>query len=334
MASLPDPTPSLVDRFGRRVSYVRLSVTDRCDLRCVYCMSEQMTFVPRAQLLTLEELAVIGRSFVELGVNKIRITGGEPLVRRDVLKLFQELGQLSGLKELTLTTNGTQLDRLAVPLREAGVRRVNISLDSLDPERFRRISRVGDLGKVLRGIEAAQAAGFDRIKLNTVAIQDRDNDEVLALLEFALERNLDIVFIEEMPFGAGADPERGYLLNSAVQEIIRNHYDLLQTTENTGGPATYFRIPGKMSRVGFISPHSHNFCASCNRVRVTTEGRLLLCLGQEHSVDLKQVLRRYPGDSERLKQTLIGAMQIKPWGHEFDPTGRTAPIRAMSMTGG
>jgi cyclic pyranopterin phosphate synthase len=326
----------LVDRFGRHVTYVRLSVTDRCDFRCVYCMSEHMTFMPRAQLLTLEELATVGQAFTELGVTKIRITGGEPLVRRNVLSLFQRLGQLPGLHELTLTTNGSQLSSLAAPLRAAGVRRVNISLDSLRPERFRAITRVGDLARVLEGIEAARRAGFEKIKLNVVPMKQRNDDEILDLVEFALSRSLDISFIEEMPLGEIDDHDRAsvYMSSDEVRERIRTRFELTPTSERTGGPARYFRIPGSGTRVGFISPHSHNFCDTCNRVRVTTEGRLLLCLGQEHSVDLRHALRAHPNNMERLKRTIVEAMQIKPKGHEFNLGAKPIIFRHMSVTGG
>jgi GTP 3',8-cyclase len=336
MDSAPGTAGSLVDRFGRRVTYVRMSVTDRCDFRCVYCMGEDMNFLPRAQVLTLEEMAILGQAFTELGVDKLRITGGEPLVRRNVLSLFERLGQLPGLRELTLTTNGSQLQRMARSLREAGVHRINISLDSLDPERFRRITRVGDLGRVLRGLDAAQAAGFERIKLNTVAIREHGDGEILDLLRFALDRGLDISFIEQMPSGpAGAALEAQVGVTGAeIRTLIRRRHELVATSESTGGPARYYRIPGFDSRVGFISPNSHNFCDSCNRIRMTTEGQLLLCLGQEHSVNLKQVLRAHPGDMERLKQSIVKAMEIKPRGHDFTGPGRPVAFRHMSVTGG
>ncbi|HEX5513149.1 MAG TPA: GTP 3',8-cyclase MoaA [Gammaproteobacteria bacterium] len=328
--------PRLIDRFGRHVNYVRLSVTDRCDFRCVYCMSEQMTFLPRAQVLTLEELALLGRAFSELGVSKIRITGGEPLVRKNVITLFQELGRLPGLRELTLTTNGSQLADLAAPLRQAGVRRINISLDSLDPARFRAITRVGDLSKVLAGIAAAQQAGFDKIKINTVAMKNRNDDEILDLVQFVLDRAMDISFIEEMPLGDITEHDRAevYMSSDEVRERIRTRFELVATDETTGGPSRYFRIPGSATKVGFISPHSHNFCSTCNRVRVTTEGRLLLCLGQEHSMDLKRVMRANPGDLERLKQAIVAAMDLKPKGHDFDLTAKPIIFRHMSVTGG
>lgn len=331
--SLP---PRLIDRFGRHVTYVRLSVTDRCDFRCVYCMSEDMTFLPRARILTLEELAAVGRAFTELGVHKIRITGGEPLVRRNVLWLFQALGQLPGLRELVLTSNGSQLEKMADDLKAAGVKRINISLDSLDAERFRQITRVGDLDKVLRGIKAAQAAGFERIKLNVVILRNRNHDEVIDLARFAINNGLDISYIEEMPLGVIGDHDRAeaYYSSEQIRADLSQHFELIATTESTGGPSRYYRIPGETSRIGFISPHSHNFCEDCNRVRLTVEGRLLLCLGQEHSVDLRHILRAYPGDQLRLKQALVKAMDIKPKGHEFDLQARPVIMRHMNTTGG
>ena len=330
--------PTLIDGFGRRIDYVRFSVTDRCDFRCVYCMSEQMTFVPRAQILTLEELAELGWAFVELGVHKIRITGGEPLVRQNVLWLFQRLGQLRdyGLKELVLTTNGSQLARLAADLKAAGVARLNISLDSLDPARFRRITRNGDLATVLGGIQAAQSAGFQHIKLNVVILKNRNHDEVVDLVRFAIDKGLDISFIEEMPLGQIGDHDRAeaYYSSDAIHADLTQVFTLTPTTETTGGPARYYRIPDTDSRIGFISPHSHNFCEDCNRVRVSAEGRLLLCLGQENSSDLKSTLRVYPGDRERLKQTIISAMVFKPRGHDFQLDGQPVMLRHMNHTGG
>lgn len=329
-------TTSLIDRFGRQVTYVRLSVTDRCDLRCVYCMSENMTFVPRQQLLTLEELARLGKTFVDLGVNKIRITGGEPLVRRNILHLFEALGQLDGLHDLTLTTNGTQLARYAQDLKQAGVTRINISLDTLKPERFQQLTRLGDIGQVLGGIDAALAAGFERIKLNAVVLKQRNHDEVWDLVNFAHARGMDITFIEEMPLGVIGEHDRAeaYYSSDEILRDLRQQMDLTAVNETTAGPARYFRRADNHQRVGFISPHSHNFCDTCNRVRVTAEGRLLLCLGQEHSVDLRRVLRAYPSDDDKLRQALIDAMQIKPQGHEFNLQAHPVIFRHMSATGG
>ncbi len=330
-------TPSkLIDRFGRTVDYVRISVTDRCDFRCLYCMEEDQTFVPRARILTLEELAQVGRAFVELGVRKIRLTGGEPLVRRNVLKLCEDLGRLPGLGELVMTTNGSQLSRYAEQLHAAGVKRLNVSVDSLDEARFQRITRTGKLSQVLEGIEAARRAGFEKIKLNAVILRNRNEDEVVALTRYAAERDMDISFIEEMPLGEVADHDRAETMYTSdeIRADLERAFELVPTTETTGGPSRYFRLPAYGTRVGFISPHTHNFCESCNRVRVTAEGRLLLCLGQEHSVDLRDVVRRYPGDLEQLKQAIREAMHIKPKGHDFDLTEKPLIFRHMNVTGG
>lgn len=326
----------LIDRFGRHVTYVRLSITDRCDMRCVYCMAEDMTFLPRSQILTLEEFARLGRLFVELGVTKLRITGGEPLTRRNVPFLFRELGRLDGLRDLTLTTNGSRLAELAAPLREAGVTRVNVSLDSLRPERFARITRVGRLERTLAGIDAALAAGFDRVKINSVVLKHRNHDEVTALARFALERGMDISFIEEMPLGVIGDHDRAeaFYPSDAILEDLGADFTLVPTTESTGGPSRYYRAAGYQGRVGFISPHSHNFCSTCNRVRVTAQGRLLLCLGQEHSMDLKRVLRANPTDDARVRRAIVDAMAIKPRGHDFDLRGQPVILRHMNVTGG
>jgi cyclic pyranopterin phosphate synthase len=327
-------TDPLIDRFGRQVTYLRLSVTDRCDFRCVYCMAEKMEFLPRAEVLSLEELYDVAAAFVRRGVRKIRLTGGEPLVRRDVMTLIERLGQLP--VELVLTTNGSQLPVHADALVKAGVKRVNISLDSLNPERFHELTRTGRLEKVLDGIEAARQAGFERIKLNTVVLKGRNEDEVLDLVEFARRGGLDISFIEEMPLGQIVEHGRAesFCSSDELRELISSRYPLVESTENTGGPSRYFRMADSASRVGFISPHSHNFCSECNRVRVTVEGRLLLCLGNEHSVDLRDVLRRYPGDAGKLDQALVDAMEIKPEKHEFDLDQEPQILRFMNMTGG
>jgi cyclic pyranopterin phosphate synthase len=328
--------PALIDRFGRKVPYLRLSITDRCDFRCVYCMAENMTFLPRAQILTLEEMYAVARAFVELGVKKIRVTGGEPLVRKGAVDLLERVGGLPGLRELALTTNGSQLEASAQRLKAAGVRRLNVSLDSLDPDKFRRLTRVGDLPQVLRGIDAAREAGFERIKLNAVVLKNRNHEETADLVAYAVERGLDISFIEEMPLGEvrSHDRNEAHYPSDAIRRDLESRFTLLPTPESTGGPSRYWRVAGADSRVGFISPHSHNFCASCNRVRVTAEGRLLLCLGNEHSVDLKRVLRAHPGDEERLKQAIVAAMAIKPERHHFDVQAQPVIFRHMNVTGG
>lgn len=329
-------TEQLIDDFGRRVSYVRISVTDRCDFRCVYCMSEEMTFLPRAQVLTLEEISQIARAFTELGVEKIRLTGGEPLVRRGIEQLVDEIGALPGLNDFTMTTNGASLRKHASRLYASGLRRLNISLDSLDPERFKKLTRTGDLARVIDGIHAAQEAGFTRIKLNAVILKGRNDDEVVDLVDFARNEGLDISFIEEMPLGDVSDHSRAETFYSSddVQALIEKRYALTPTTETTPGPSRYFKMADSNSRVGFISPHSHNFCDTCNRVRVTVEGRLLLCLGNEHSVDLRAVLRRHPGDMARLKEAIVNALPLKPERHHFTTDGDVQVVRFMNMTGG
>ncbi|MEH6625087.1 MAG: GTP 3',8-cyclase MoaA [Motiliproteus sp.] len=335
MSNNENNTQKLVDRFGRTVDYVRISVTDRCDFRCVYCMSEQMKFLPREQVLSLEEIEQVAQAFVELGVSKIRLTGGEPLVRRGIDHLLHKLGRLNGLDELVLTTNGSQLTKLAGELKAAGVKRINISLDSLREDRFNRITRTGKLQQVLAGIDQAVAAGFERIKLNAVIMKGRNDDEVLDLVNYARDKGIDISFIEEMPLG-NVDHERQetYCSSDEVRELIESHYVLTRVSDRTAGPSRYYRMEGSESRIGFISPHSHNFCSECNRVRVTVEGRLLLCLGNEHSVDLMAIIRGNPGDLECLKQAIIKAMDLKPEKHEFDLSAEPQIVRFMNMTGG
>ncbi|MBW6392722.1 GTP 3',8-cyclase MoaA [Billgrantia antri] len=327
---------NLIDGFGRTVRYVRLSVTDRCDFRCVYCMAEEMTFLPRAKLLTLEEIAALSRAFVELGVEKIRLTGGEPLVRRGIEDLVAELGALPGLRDFGMTTNGAGLAKHARALYQGGLKRLNVSLDSLDPARFRALTRTGDLARVIDGIRAARDAGFERIKLNAVILKGRNDDEILDLVEFARRERVDISFIEEMPLGQaiGHDRAETFCGSDTVRAAIEARHPLLPTTETTLGPSRYFRMRDSNIRIGFISPHSHNFCAACNRVRVTAEGRLLLCLGNEHSVDLRGVMRRHPGDLERLKAAIVAAMQNKPERHHFTTDGDVQVVRFMNMTGG
>lgn len=326
----------LVDRFGRRVTYVRISVTDRCDFRCVYCMDEEMSFLPRADILTLEEISEVAKAFSELGVGKVRLTGGEPLIRNGIMSLINELGALPQLNELVLTTNGSQLTKLSSGLVAAGVRRINISLDSLKADRFRQLTRTGDLKTVLDGIDTAIESGFQRIKLNAVILKGRNDDEILDLVNFARAKKIDLSFIEEMPLGSISEHDRAesYCSSDEIRELIAQSYPLTPVSDSTGGPSKYYSMSDSVSQIGFISPHSHNFCGDCNRVRVTVEGRLLLCLGNEHSVDLKEVLRRYPGDRERLKQVIIDAMDLKPERHYFDNTEDPQILRFMNMTGG
>ena len=327
---------SLIDKFGRSVDYVRLSVTDRCDFRCVYCMTEEMTFLPRSQILSLEEIYQVAQAFTELGVKKIRLTGGEPLVRSDVMSLIKKLGELPGLEELLLTTNGAQLEKYSSALKEAGMNRINISIDSLNPERFKRISRVGKLERVLSGIEAARNAGFDRIRLNSVIMRGYNEDEVIPLTKYALDRDIDIAFIEEMPLGEASDHSREETTcsNDWVRSQIEQEFQLVNSETQTAGPSRYVQVVGRKSRIGFISPVSHNFCEDCNRVRVTVEGRLLLCLGNEHSVDLRGILRDNSLSQDDLKEAIIKSMDIKPERHYFFDSEHAQPVRLMNMTGG
>ncbi len=326
----------LIDNFNRKVTYLRMSVTDRCDFRCVYCMTEKMQFLPRDQVLTLEELEFLGRAFVELGVNKIRITGGEPLVRNNILTLLQNLGKLRGLTELVITTNGSQLTKMAQELRTAGVKRINISLDSLKAERFEKMTRAAKFDQVLAGIDAAINVGFEAIKLNSVILKNRNDDEINDLVAFAIDKGIDISFIEEMPLGIISDHQRSdtFYSNQKILKKLEKSYTLIPSIENTGGPSKYYNVIDTKTRVGFISPHSHNFCDTCNRVRLTTEGRLLLCLGQEHSIDLKHIIRTNPGNMTLVKQAIINSMDIKPKGHDFDINQSPEIIRYMNMTGG
>ncbi|MBK7954538.1 MAG: GTP 3',8-cyclase MoaA [Candidatus Accumulibacter sp.] len=327
---------TLVDRYGRHLTYLRLSITDRCDFRCSYCMAEEMSFLPRAQVLTLEECLRVAGVFVGLGVNKVRVTGGEPLVRHNAIWLLEQLARLPGLNELVITTNGSQLDRYAPALRAAGVRRINISLDTLRADRFRAITRVGDLARVLRGLDAARAAGFDRLKLNTVMMCGCNDDELIDLLQFVVDRGIDIAFIEEMPLGEIGHARQGsYFSSEEALARLQTRFVLLPSTESSGGPARYWRIPGSATRVGFISPHSHNFCDSCNRVRVTARGDLYPCLGNNDASQLLPLLRANPTDDAPLRAAIVHSMGIKAKGHDFS-TQMDAPqvVRFMSMTGG
>lgn len=317
----------LIDRCGRRIDYARLSVTDRCDLRCVYCMGAGVRLLPRAQLLTLEEMARLGRVLSTLGVTRLRITGGEPLLRRNVLWLIERLGALPGLRELTLTTNGTRLARWAPALKAAGVSRINISLDSLRPERYRALTRNGELGEVLAGIAAAQAAGFIRLRLNSVIVPEVNDDEIGELVAFAVARELDIAFIEEMPLGAGT---AACYSSAMIQTVLNQRFTLLPTPATGSGPARYWQVAGTTTRVGVIAPLSHAFCATCNRLRITAAGRLLLCLGHTDGVDLRRILRAYPTDDAPVAAAITAAVWRKPRGHAFDSSDQ--PV--LSVAGG
>jgi GTP 3',8-cyclase len=340
MNTAPNQTPKLIDQFGRTVDYIRLSITDRCDFRCVYCMAEDMTFLPRDEVLSLEECARLVKVFVGLGVSKVRITGGEPLVRKNALWLFEEIGQLSGLKELVLTTNGSQLREQAAALKAAGVKRINISIDSLKAEKFKQITRTGKLEQVLDGLQASIHAGFEGIKINTVLMRGQNDDEAADLVQFAIDQKIDISFIEEMPLGAVDHArESTFVSNADTLKLLQNSFSLLPSTETTGGPARYWRVANSdgtsHTKIGFISPHSHNFCESCNRVRISCKGELFLCLGQDDKVDLMPLLRENPNDDAPIIAAIIGSMQVKPKGHDFDlRRAEPAVVRFMSHTGG
>ena len=330
--------PTLIDPFGRAITYLRVSVTDRCDLRCVYCMAEDMSFLPRAEILSLEELERVCAAFIRLGVRRLRITGGEPLVRRGVMGLIAALGARvgHGLDELTMTTNGTQLERFAAPLAAAGIRRVNVSLDTLDPGRFARITRWGRIERVLAGLRAAQAAGLT-IKINAVALRGENEDELGDMLAWCGDQGFDLTLIEAMPMGE-IDALRAdqYLPLSMVRARLRQRFTLDESEYATGGPARYFSVRETGQRLGFITPMTHNFCEGCNRVRLTVTGTLYLCLGQDESADLREILRR-DGDDAALDAAIIGAIARKPRGHDFVIDRRrpaAAVARHMSVTGG
>ena len=331
-----DNTTQLIDGFDRTISYLRLSVTDRCDFRCQYCMAETMQFLPRAEVLSIEELLRTAKLFTELGVKKIRITGGEPLIRRGGDALFQGIGQLPGLETLALTTNASHLTESALRLRQTGVNSINISLDSLRPERFRDITRIGKLETVLRGIDAAVQAGFEKIRLNAVILEGLNRDEVLPLTRFALDKQIGIAFIEEMPLGQVnlGSKVLSYVSSDELIDELSTHYALEPVSNSqTAGPSRNFLIAGTQTQVGFISPHSNNFCGSCNRLRISAEGRLLMCLGNEESIDLRQLMRA--GDSDQsIKTAIIESLSLKPERHVFDRPDEPQIMRFMNATGG
>jgi cyclic pyranopterin phosphate synthase len=333
-------TPPLVDPFARAITYLRVSVTDRCDFRCVYCMSENMTFLPKKDLLTLEELDRLCSAFVRMGVEKLRITGGEPLVRRDIMTFFRAMSRhldAGTLKELTLTTNGSQLDRFATDLYAAGVRRVNVSLDTLDEKKFADITRWGRLPQVLKGIDAAQAAGL-KVKINAVALKGFNEDELFRLQEWCAARAMDLTFIEVMPMGDLGNEDRldQYWSLKDLRARLAENFTLTDLTERSGGPARYVRLAETGQKIGFITPLTHNFCESCNRVRLTCTGELYMCLGQEDMADLRAPLRASPGDA-LLEDAIRAAITRKPKGHDFDYSRQTVAgqvSRHMSHTGG
>ncbi|MBO9464435.1 GTP 3',8-cyclase MoaA [Tropicibacter sp. R15_0] len=331
----------LIDPFHRPISYLRVSVTDRCDFRCVYCMSENMNFLPKKELLTLEELDRMCSTFIRLGVEKLRITGGEPLVRRDIMTFFQSMTRhldSGALKELTLTTNGSQLARFADGLYAAGVRRVNVSLDTMDDQKFADITRWGRLKQVMEGIDAAQKAGL-RVKINAVALKGFNEDELFAMTEWCAERDMDLTWIEVMPMGDIGNENRldQYWKLSDLRDRLREQYTVTDLPDSTGGPARYVRLEETGQRIGFITPLTHNFCESCNRVRLTCTGELFMCLGQEDNADLRAALRNHPDSEEPLEEAIRAAILLKPKGHDFDYSRQKIDgqmSRHMSHTGG
>jgi len=335
-----DKTAHLIDPFQRAISYLRVSVTDRCDFRCVYCMAENMTFLPKKDLLTLEELDRMCSTFVRLGVEKLRITGGEPLVRRDIMTFFRRMTrhlEAGTLKELTLTTNGSQLKRFAGDLFEAGVRRVNVSLDTLDDRKFAEITRWGRLAQVLEGIDAAQAAGL-RVKINAVALKGFNEDELFDLQAWCAGRGMDLTFIEVMPMGDLGNEDRldQYWSLKDLRARLAERFTLVDLAERTGGPARYVQLQETGQKIGFITPLTHNFCESCNRVRLTCTGELYMCLGQEDMADLRAPLRASVDDA-LLEEAIRAAIARKPKGHDFDYSRQTVAgqvSRHMSHTGG
>ena len=326
----------LTDQFNRKINYIRISVTDRCDFRCIYCMSEQMKFLPKKELLTLEEINRIASIFISMGVEKIRITGGEPLVRKNIDTLFNNLSKNKDLKELTLTTNASQLIKKAEMLKASGIERINISLDSLNPLNFKKMTRTGDLSNVLDGIEHAINIGLKQIKLNTVIMRGINDHEIFDLIEFAIKKNIDISFIEEMPLGDTAFSRKStFTSNDEVLKKIKTNYLIDKIDYRTGGPAEYWQILGTKSRIGLISPHSHNFCEECNRVRISCKGELFLCLGQDDKIELMPLLREYPNNDQPIKDAILNSMKIKPKSHEFNlEQNKPAVVRFMSHTGG
>ena len=326
----------LTDQFNRKINYIRISVTDRCDFRCIYCMSEQMKFLPKKELLTLEEINRIASIFISMGVEKIRITGGEPLVRKNIDTLFNNLSKNKDLKELTLTTNASQLMKKAEMLKASGIERINISLDSLNPLNFKKMTRTGDLSNVLDGIEHAINIGLKQIKLNTVIMKGINDHEIFDLVEFAIKKNIDISFIEEMPLGDTAFSRKStFTSNDEILKKIKTNYLIDKIDYRTGGPAEYWQILSTKSRIGLISPHSHNFCEECNRVRISCKGELFLCLGQDDKIELMPLLREYPNNDQPIKDAILNSMKIKPKSHEFNlEQNKPAVVRFMSHTGG
>ncbi len=333
MVAQTSPSSTLNDGFGRRIDYVRLSLTDRCDMRCRYCMAEDMTFLPRSEVLSLEEIVDLAHRFVARGIKRIRLTGGEPLARRGALQVAAGIGKLigSGLDELTMTTNATRLAEFAEPLHDAGIRRINVSLDTRDPERFRYITRQGDLARVLAGIAAAKAAGL-AIKINMVALKGLNEDEIEPMLMWCGEQGFGLSLIETMPLGQIDDDRTDrFLPLTAVQDALEAKYTLIPSDKQTGGPARYWNVPELGVTLGLISPLTRNFCDNCNRIRVSASGQLYMCLGHEDKVDLRAALRS--GNPEAVDDAVDTALRLKPRRHDFD-LSTAATVRHMSVTGG
>ena len=322
----------LVDQYQRKISYLRLSVTDRCDFRCQYCMSEDIEFMPKQQMLTIEEMTRLSQIFINLGITKIRLTGGEPLVRRGIDDLIVSLGKNKKLKELTLTTNGSQLDKKYSILKKSGIKRINVSLDSLNAKNFKAITRGGDLNQVLSNLELIK--NNIQVKLNVVLMKNINDHEINDLLNYAIERHFNITFIEQMPLGEiGFDRYSSFIDSDQTKELIESNFSLIKIPLSTGGPADYWKIKSTNTLVGFISPHTHNFCEACNRIRVSADGHLHLCLGQENKINLIDPLRASQSDHE-VEKVILEAMLVKPKSHDFDLQSKTQIIRFMSHTGG
>ena len=322
----------LVDQYQRKISYLRLSVTDRCDFRCQYCMSEDIEFMPKQQMLTIEEMTRLSQIFINLGITKIRLTGGEPLVRRGIDDLIVSLGKNKKLKELTLTTNGSQLDKKYSILKKSGIKRINVSLDSLNAKNFKAITRGGDLNQVLSNLELIK--NNIQVKLNVVLMKNINDHEINDLLNYAIERHFNITFIEQMPLGEiGFDRYSSFIDSDQTKELIESNFSLIKIPLSTGGPANYWKIKNTNTIVGLISPHTHNFCEACNRIRVSADGHLHLCLGQENKINLIDPLRAAQSDHE-VEKLILEALLTKPKSHDFDLQSKTQIIRFMSHTGG
>ena len=333
----------LIDRLGREINYLRVSVTDRCNFRCTYCMPEDMSFAPRSETLNVDEMTVICAAFVELGVKKIRLTGGEPTIHPDFDELLARLDELPGLDTIAVTTNGSKLEEKAALIASKKVRQLNISLDSVNADNFKKITRTGSLSEVIAGIDAAKAAGIERVRLNAVVSSGMNTHELVDLLDFAVEKECHIAFIEEMPLGDMSHYSRSehYLSNDDVLSLLAEHYILepLISKLQQAGPASYYQVAGSKTEVGFISPHSHNFCEQCNRVRLTRKGELILCLGQEDAIDLRAVMRDAKGSEleviAAVKEAIVDAMTKKPDSHQFDvQNDEVQVVRFMNVTGG